>query len=246
MNKNVDIAIPIAQIVEPRVLQSMMAMTNYSAHHGVHIHTIGITERQLIDDARNVLTETFLHGDREWIFWMDSDMTFPADTLVKLFKVAEDKNAKMVTGVYYQRRGDSLPCLWSRGQETEEGNITGMGTNKGLKNKYAGSFLIISPDKKEPFEAHSAGFGCVLIHRSVFEMMDRPWFQFVKGICSEDFYFFVNAQELGFKLWVEPTIDLGHIGDAPIITKRDFNKIAEKRNMFVEPIKNLGESNEPH
>ncbi len=237
MNKQCSIAVPIAQVVEPKVLQSMMAMVNYSANNGISIQDIGITERCLIDDARNTLTETFLSSSTEWLFWMDSDMTFPKDTLVKLFETAEKKDAKMVTGIYYQRRGGNLPCLWSRNQETEAGLVTGINTPKGKENKYMGSFLIVNPEKKEPFEAHAAGFGCVLVHRSVFEVMDRPWFQFIKGVCSEDFYFFVNAQELGFKLWVEPTIDLGHIGDAPVVTKADFNKKATQAKLRVEALK---------
>ncbi len=237
MKRECSIAVPVAQVVEPKVLQSMMALVNYSAHNGIAVQDIGITERCLIDDARNTLAETFLSSSTEWIFWMDSDMTFPKDTLVKLFNLAEKKDAKMITGVYYQRRGGNLPCLWSRGQETESGLVTGTNTPKGAANKYMGSFMIISPDKKEPFEAHAAGFGCVLVHRSVFEMMNRPWFQFIKGVCSEDFYFFVQAQELGFKLWVEPTIDLGHIGDAPVVTKADFNKKAHAANMVLEAVK---------
>ncbi len=238
MNRECSIAIPVAQVVEPKVLQSMMALTNYSANHGIKINDIGITERCLIDDARNTLTETFLSSSTEWLFWMDSDMTFPVDTLVKLFNLAENKEAKMVTGVYYQRRGGNLPCLWSRGQETTAGLVTGLNSPKGVQNKYMGSFMIINPDKKEPFEAHAAGFGCVLVHRSIFEMMDRPWFQFIKGVCSEDFFFFVNAHELGFKLWVEPTIDLGHIADAPVVTKADFNRKAAMANLHIEEIKN--------
>ncbi len=237
MKRECSIAIPIAQVIEPKVLQTMLAMVNYSANNGIEIKDIGITERCLIDDARNTLTETFLASPTEWLFWMDSDMTFPKDTLVKLFDLAETKDAKMITGVYYQRRGGNLPCLWSRNQETEEGQLTGVNTLKGKENKYMGSFLIISPDKKEPFEVHSAGYGCVLIHRSVFEMMDRPWFQFIKGVCSEDFYFFVKAHELGFKLWAEPTIDLGHIGDAPVITKADFNKKAKASKLQIEALK---------
>lgn len=237
MNRECCIAIPCAQVVDPKTLQSMMSLVNYSAMNGIKIRHIGITERTLIDDARNTLVEGFLKSPTEWLFWMDSDMTFPPDSLVKLFDVVEKKEAKMVTGVYYQRKGNFLPCIWSRGQETTDGSKTGMGTIKGQQNKYAGSFMIIHPDKKEPFEVHAAGFGCVLIHRSVFEMMDRPWFQFIKGICSEDFYFFVKAQELGIKLWAEPTIDLGHIGDAPVITKADFNRVAKSRNMYLEEIK---------
>lgn len=237
MNRECSIAVPVAQVVEPRAFASMMALVNYSANHGIKIHSIGVTERQLIEDARNTMTETFLTTPVEWMFWMDSDMTFPPDTLVKLFDLLEKKEAKMATGIYYQRLGNNMPCLWSRGQETTYGEVTGMGSEKGKENKYMGSFMIVHPDKKEPFKVHAAGFGCVLVHRSVFEMMDRPWFKFIKGICSEDFYFFVNAHELGFDLWVEPTIDLGHIGQAPVVTKVDFNRKAEKANIFVEPIK---------
>ncbi len=237
MKRECSLAIPIAQVVDPKVLQSMLALVNYSANHGVRITDIGVTERCLIDDARNMMAETFLSRSAEWIFWMDSDMTFPMDTLTKLFDLAEKKDAKMVSGVYYQRRGNNLPVLWSRNEETTEGSVTGIMSEKGQKNKYMGSFMIPHPDKKEPFEAHSAGFGCVLVHRSVFEMMDRPWFQFIKGTCSEDFYFFVNAHDLGFKLWIDPTIDLGHIGDAPVITKADFVRKAQAATMHVEAIK---------
>ena len=237
MNRECCIAIPCAQVIEPKVLQSMMALVNYSATHGINIHYIGITERVMVDQARNCLTDTFLKGPTEYLFWMDSDMTFPPDTLVKLFDVMEKKEAKVTTGVYYQRKGENMPCIWSRGEQVESGELTGMATKKGLENKYSGSFLVISPDKKEPFEVHAAGFGCVLVHRSVFEMMDRPWFQFINNICSEDFYFFVKVHELGFKVWADPTIDLGHIGDAPVVTKADFNKKAEKANIHLEALK---------
>lgn len=237
MRKDVSIAIPVAQVVEPRVLQSTLALVNCSARNSVDIRDIGITERMLIDDARNLLTETFLKGSSEWIFWMDSDMTFPEDTLVKLFKVAEDKQAKMVTGIYYQRKGLNYPVLWSRGEYLEEsGTQTGLNSPRAVTNKYVGTFAFPHPDKKEPFKAHAAGFGCVLVHRSVFEIMPRPWFKFIKGECSEDFYFFVNAHELGYDLWVEPTIDLGHIGDAPVIKKKDFWKNAAIANIEVDTI----------
>lgn len=239
MKRECSIAIPIAHMVEPKTLQSMMTLASYSAKHGIDIHNIGITERALIDDARNVLTDTFLKTDTEWLFWMDSDMVFPPDTLVQLFDVAEQKDAKMVTGIYYQRKNLNYPCLWSRGEELENGEKTGLGSPKAKINKYLGTFLIPHPDKKEPFEVHAAGFGCVLVHRSVFEVMPRPWFQFIKGTCSEDFYFFVNAHEFGFKLWAVPTIDLGHIGDAPIITKRDFHSKASKHNIQVEALKSV-------
>lgn len=238
MKREVSIAVPVAQVVEPKTLQSMMLLVRDAVNAGIKIDDIGITERALIDDARNCLTETFLQSSTEWMFWMDSDMVFPSDTLIKLFKVAEDKNAKMVTGIYYQRKNMSYPVLYSRGEELEEsGSKTGLSSPRSKTNRYVGTHIFPHKDKKEPFKAHAAGFGCVLIHRSVLEIMPRPWFKFIKNECSEDFYFFVNAHELGFELWVEPTIDLGHIGDAPVLTKKDFWEKAGKANIEIEALK---------
>lgn len=243
MNKKVSIAIPVAESIPAITLQTMLGVVNYSAINGIQIIDIGVTHRQMIDDARNGLVESFLASNTEWLFWMDSDMTFPKETLVELFKVAEEKNTKMVTGVYYQRKGNNFPVLFSRGVETTSGNISGEESVRSKTNKYVGAFLFPHPDKQEPGKAHSAGFGCVLIHRSVFEMMDRPWFKFLPGICSEDFYFFVNAAELGFELWYTPKLNLGHIGDAPVITKKDFFAKLEKSNLQIDTLKR-GETNE--
>lgn len=235
--RRVSIAIPIAHMVEPKTLQSMMALVNYSATHGIEIVHVGITERQLIDDSRNILVETFLKTDTEWLFWMDSDMVFEPATLTKLFETAEKKEAKMVTGIYYQRKGLNYPCLWSRGDELDNGEKTALQNPLSKTNKYIGSFVIPHKDKQEPFKVHAAGFGCVLVHRSIFEIMPRPWFQFIKGVCSEDFYFFVNAAEQGFELWADPRIELYHLGDAPMIGKKDFWEKAAKANIEIEGIK---------
>lgn len=237
MNKQVSIAIPVAESVPAVTLQSMLALVAYAGSKDIQVVDIGVTHRQLIDDARNNMAETFLSSATEWILWMDSDMTFPKETLVELFKVAEEKNAKMVTGIYYQRKNANLPVLWSRGDQTEHIGLSGMENKRADTNKYVGAFCFPNPDKKEPFKVHAAGFGCVLVHRSVFEVLDRPWFKFIPGVCSEDFYFFVNAKEAGFDLWATPNIDLGHIGDAPIVTKKDFLAKMEKTGFEIDALK---------
>jgi len=237
MKKQVSIAIPVADTVAAVTLQSMLSVVAYAASNGIQVVDIGVTHRHLIDDARNGLAESFLSSDTEWILWMDSDMTFPKETLVELFRVAEEKNTKMVTGIYYQRKNQNLPVLWSRGDQTEHVGLSGMENKRADVNKYVGAFCFPHPDKTEPFKVHAAGFGCVLVHRSVFEVLDRPWFKFLPGVCSEDFYFFVNAKEAGFDLWATPKLDLGHIGDAPIITKKDFLKKLETNEYNIDALK---------
>jgi len=237
MKKRVSIAIPIAENVPPVTLQSMLALVAHAAMSGIEVVDIGVTQRMMVDGARNGLTEGFLTTNTEWILWLDSDMTFPKETLVELFKVAEEKDAKMVTGIYYQRKDKNLPVLWSRGEETEHIGLSGMESKRAETNKYVGAFCFPNPHKKEPFKVHAAGFGCVLIHRSVFETLDNPWFQFVPKTCSEDFYFFVNAKEAGFELWATPNLDLGHIGDPPIITKKDFLDKLDNSGLQIDALK---------
>ncbi len=234
--KEVAIAVPCAQVVDPKVLQSMMSLVSFTSGSGVKITEVGITERQMVDDARNGLAEAFLASPTEWIFWMDSDMLFPPETLIELIKVAEEKEAKFVTGVYYQRKGNNLPCLWTRGAPLVNGSLSAVGSVKAEYNKYVGAFTFPHPSKKEPFEVHAAGFGCILVHRALFEKMDRPWFKFLPGTCSEDFYFCVNAKELGYRLWAVPGPVLGHIADAPVITKHDFFKKLESSKQEVQEL----------
>lgn len=236
MSRKLTFVCPIAEIVPPKTFQSALSAVAYAAQHGITFVDIGVTERQLIDGSRNLLAEAFLATPTEWIFWMDADMVIPKETITELFKVVEEKDAKIVTGIYYQRRGMNLPVLWSRNETTKGGQVTGLTSEKAINNKYAGAFMFPHRDKKTPFEAHSAGFGCVLIHRSVFEALEKPWFKFIENQCSEDFYFFVNAREKGFKVWVQPTIKLGHIGDAPVITVDDFWKNAATNNLEIDEV----------
>lgn len=228
---------PIGDTVPPKTFQSALSVGIHAQASGLDIKMIGVTERTLIDNARNMLVDQFLKTDCEWAFWIDSDMVLPKETLVQLYKVAQEKNSKMVTGVYYQRVGKHWPVLWNRSPETENGKkIRHQNEEAAKTNKYLGAFTMPGPECKYPFKVHAAGFGCTLIHREVFERMEKPWFKFIKGVCSEDFYFFVEAQELGYELWADPSLEIGHIGEAPVITRHDLYKWMQENDGCAEPI----------
>jgi hypothetical protein len=235
---SVTLLCPIAETVHPLVFQCTMSMVNYTANQGVKLEYIGTTERTLVDSARNTLARELLKTPSEWAFWMDADMVLPKETIVRLLEVAKEKEAKMVTGVYYQRGNKHWPVLWSRSPELEDGTVPKV-INKDEydQNSYVGMFTAPGPEAREPFKVHSAGFGCALIHRNVFESMDEPWFQFVYGKCSEDFYFFVNAAKKGYDLWADPSLRLGHIGDPLVVYKDHFFDKAKQDSLNLEAIK---------
>lgn len=234
----VTVLCPIAESVNPLTFQSALSVVGYSSRNGVQIEFIGVTERTLVDTARNVLTREFLKTSSDWAFWMDADMVLPKDAITQLLKTAKEKDAKMVTGIYYQRGRKHWPVCWVRDPKMQNGTkVVHENEDEYNANEFLGVYAVPGPEAKLPFIANTAGFGCCLIHRNVFESLEDPWFQFLPGRCSEDFYFFVNAKKKGFTLWADPTLHLGHVGSPKIVYREDCYENLKKDNTGLEAIK---------
>jgi GT2 family glycosyltransferase len=234
----VTVLCPISQSVSPQVFQSAVAAIGHTAANGAKIEYIGVTERTLIESARNILSREFLKTKSEWSFWLDSDMIIPPDTICRLLNVATAKNAKMVTGIYYQRGNKYWPVCWIRDPKLDTPErVMHMNEKEFSSNEHLGIPCMPGPEAKEPFLVDTAGFGCCLIHRNVFEATEDPWFQFLKGKCSEDFYFFVQARKKGFKLWADPSLRIGHEGAPKIIYREDCYEKMQNEKTELKSIK---------
>jgi len=229
---------PCGAPVEPRTVQSALNVVNHARMKGYKVNDIGITDRTLVHTARNYLSYGFLEDTTcEWAFWMDSDMLLEARTISVLMARAKTVGAKMITGIYYQRVGDNKPVLWKKELHSKDGKIV-HDTAKGFSNYF------VYPENigGAPFKVDVAGFGCVLIHRDVYDAMKKPFFKFEfymqdgkEKEASEDFYFFEQAKSLGFQLWAVPELDCGHIAAGQVIrhadmkAKLDLSKMTEMK-----------------
>ena len=222
----VALLMPCGAPVEPRVLQSALTLTSYAGGNGYPVTQIGITDRTLIDTARNMLAKEFMTTDCEWSFWMDSDMILEPKTIPLMIDRAKKLDAKFLSGVYVRRFGDHRPLLWKRKIVTEDDKV--QCDYEKENDRWVTTDVMIHPDKKDPFRIDACGFGCCLIHRSVYEKMEYPYFQAFwtdwknKRIqVSEDFYFCTIAREKDVNLWAIPEIKCGHIGFAPAFYLKD-------------------------
>ena len=227
---------PCGGDVPPRVVQSALNLITTSAVQGITVRQIGITDRTLVHTARNYLAAGFLDTECEWAFWMDSDMILQPDTIVRMLGWAKRLDAKMLTGIYYQRMGDHKPVVWRKKVVSTDGNIVHEGVDE-----YSHYYVYPKEVGGPPYKVDTAGFGCVLIHRSVFDDVEYPYFRFVfykdrEGKpceASEDFYFFVQAKKAGHQLWAVPELDCGHVAPGKIIRhadmKIDLDKMTEMK-----------------
>jgi hypothetical protein len=221
---SVAVLVPCANSAEPRFVQHFGTLIASSCKHGYQVSQVGVTERTLIHSARNYLADGFLKTDCEWGFWIDSDMVLPSNTIPIMINWAKKLNAKFLTGIYYQRIGSHRSVCMIR----QEG--------KQYKTEYEHTSIVPLGSSNEPFKVHAAGFGCILTHRDIFKDIPKPYFNYIygeDGECSEDFYFCIKARKAGISLWAIPELDCGHIGHAPIITKKDC-KYDEKNMMKIE------------
>lgn len=150
-----------------------------------------------IDEARNYIVDK-MHGD--YLFFVDSDVIVPSDALMKL--VEHDKD--IVCGLYFTKTAPFYPVIYNKSEADGRYDV---------KMWY---------EKNKLIEVYSAGLGCCLIKREVFDKIGQPWFKFTTGYTdalreSEDHFFFRRAREEGYKIYCDTSIACGHVGKETII-----------------------------
>ena len=71
---------------------------------------------------------------------------------------------------------------------------------------------------KTLFKAKALGTGFLLIKLSVFEKIEKPWFQFGRNadaemVYGEDTFFINQVMKAGLEAWCDPVCDVKHIGE---------------------------------
>ena len=164
-----------------------------------------VTEYSTICSKRNGLVEMLLEEGLQWLLFVDSDTTVPADALQRLLA----SNADVVGGMYC-KRGDSY-CVCAgrvaeRGQSTDPLRPT---DDPGFRFQSLAQSMV----NQGALEVDVCGTGVMLVHRHVFEAMNRPWFvaNEQSPVQNEDFNFCLRARDLGFRIVCDTSVPCGHI-----------------------------------
>lgn len=149
-----------------------------------------------IDMARNEIVRSAQDRGVKYLFFLDTDVIPPSDVIQRLM----NHNLPITSGVYYTRAPPIEPCVWRE--------IPPSG-------KQAISF---SPGQL--IEAEFIGAGCLLVHMSVFDHIEKPYFEWTLSFKdqnnlnigrSEDFEWCKKVRERGYKIYVDTTIQCKHI-----------------------------------
>lgn len=169
---------------------------------------------------RNDVVRKFLEYDKaDWLWMVDSDMTFAPDTVERLLEHADPEKAPIVGGLCFglNDKGDVIPTLF--GLDGDPGDL------ENLENI---RFEMWPMDTM--YQVVATGAACLLVHRSVFEKMRDfdhpsgrrgfndafPWFQELEHAgrpVSEDIAFCWRAGLMQIPVYVNTAVHIGHVKD---------------------------------
>ena len=186
------IALPCMDMVHAMFVRSLLGMrlagtVEYSLAVG-----------SLVYDARNQLAAKAVNQGFDAVMWIDSDMTFEADTFERMWKRL-DEGAEYVSALAFTRKPPTHPVIYE---------YIGMVENT----------PTATPMKEYPendiFEIQGAGLGLVMMTTALIERVGKTYgmpFSPVLGF-GEDLSFCLRCQELGVPMFCDSGIKAGHIG----------------------------------
>lgn len=204
------IAVPSHEMVHARFTESLM---NLDKPAGTGFAMITNT---LIYTSRNLIAQEAVKAGFDRVLWIDSDMIFPPDTLIRL-SADLDEGRDLVSALCFTRRETSVPCIHS--------DLTWEVKPDGWVNTNAEIYFDYPRDTI--FEVAGCGFGCVMTSAALLKkMIDKygaPFYPLM-GM-GEDTSFCFRARQDGVKMYCDSRVKIGHIG----------SKVYDEMNYILQP-----------
>lgn len=206
---SVDVGLPTGSQNPWQFTMSLAATVKYCTQRRIDINVACIAGSSVVTWARDKVLDTFLQGKSAYLFWIDSDIRWQPEDFVRL--LALSSKFGVVCAAYAQKTEAQAIVIRRANLDHFEINPHGLVSVEG-----AGLGFTIVPraivqqvaDTKpwvyDPAEQRSI--------RAVFRIdtVDRGHEH--PDVRHEDVAFFADIRELGHDVWLDPTIQLGHVG----------------------------------
>lgn len=175
-----------------------------------------------LDKMRDNVTEEALANDADVLLFLDTDMTFPQETVARLLSVLEsNKEYDAVTGLYVAKREPYLPQLFSK-----------------FDNRRKKFIRVAAFPLDKPFPIEGAGAGVLMVWARAIKKLKPPYWKFIydgedKKLpygMGEDLYFCWKLLKAKCKMFCDPIVNCGHYDTRPVT----INNYIKKNNLSVK------------
>jgi hypothetical protein len=197
--------------ISDKIAISLASFCVKAQQHGIDIQICNISGCSVVSRVRNLIANDFLDSDCTDLMFIDSDINFDAEDIFRLMAWNSDPKKGIVAGIPVARKKGKVYISTLDTDEEENILMNYMGLVKA--KRVATAFMMI---RREVFEklrdAHpewvyhdEKKVGDEVIAFFDFALKDGQYI-------GEDFLFCDRARELGYEVWIDPTIKLGHMG----------------------------------
>lgn len=249
--KTVVVAIPAyGGVMHTSTVESMIAMIGPCAAQNISIQFMITNGDSLVTRARNVIVSEFMEGNGDYLLFLDSDIGFTAEALIRLVR----SNYPLCGTAYPKKELDWKKILKIAKDCEDEIELQARAANYVLN--YDSPDVVL--DGKGFARVQDLGTGFLLIKREVFTKMIEAYPELKCGApvasdgtssgkahyaffdteierstgayLSEDWFFCRQWQRLGGEVWMDTTQALSHTGMFTFRGRADFHLVPKKEN----------------
>lgn len=227
-------------LTEPYFRSVVKLMTFFNSHK-IPLAFGTIANESLVTRARNVLLAYFLSSDYTHLLFIDADIEFKVDDVLKLYYHDKDVavGAYPKKGVNWNHIKQAIAS--EPNKELTPPQIGALGSDYAINFKFLDRDTKTVSVKEGLIEVHDAGTGFMMIKREVLlkmiekypelkynndvqmnnadQLKDKFYALFDtmidpidKRYLSEDYTFCRRWQDMGGEIWLDPSISLNHYG----------------------------------
>ncbi len=196
--------------VSLKLAVSLARFAQAAPQHGIDINIGSICGCSVVSRARNLLVKDFLDSGADYLMFIDSDINFEPDDIFRLMAWAQDTKKGIVAGV--PRVRDVQKTYIADLDYDESGDLTMNGMGLVRATRVATAFMLIQRKVVTDMMAANPDWSyfdkrCGKEVPALFDFKLTD-----EGYIGEDFLFCDRTRALGYEVWVDPTIALGHMG----------------------------------
>lgn len=195
--------------VSLKLAVSLARLAQKLPQHGIELSIGSICGCSVVSRARNLLVRDFLDSDCTDLMFIDADINFEADDVLRLMAWASDPKKGIVGGVPRTRKANKV-YIAQLDQDDEGVTMNGMGLVRA--KRIATAFMLVRREVFERLVNENPQWNYVdhntdKLLNAVFDFLVTE-----EGYMGEDYLFCDRARAIGYEIWIDPTIKLGHMG----------------------------------
>jgi len=155
------------------------------------------------------LVKDFLETDCTDLIFIDSDINFEPESIFRLLAWGSDPAKGIVAGVPRTRKTEKV---YIAKLDEEDGELTMNAMGLVRAKRVATAFMLVQRKVFEDLiEQHPEWvYQDKVSNKDLYAIFDFMLTE--EGYIGEDFLFCDRARAIGYEVWIDPTIKLGHMG----------------------------------